>query len=400
MAQAPGPEAGDCMGAIAITDSIIVCDRPSRSFGNILEIKENPPADLKWLEREHNTAWYRFRAPVKTTLTFDIIPANEDDDIDFLLFEGNIPGVCEKIQTKEVVPIRSNISRNDPELNSRCGLSKDGTEDYVRSGVGSSYSRALEVEEGDLYYLLVDYPQRPRDGFTLHFHYDPPPPPAKELPQTLIVEVVDSITGTPLDAAITVEGMVFDSVVKGKGSSRYEFKMDNYRTLRINCLRKDYMFRAVHIKGSGAEVLHVKLQLVPIAPDTKVVLEDIRFVGNDSKVLRSSEASLYMLLHFLEENPGTNIEVQGHVNGPSVKRNNPELLALSQARAQAVYNFLVINDIDPARLSYVGMGNAYMLYPNPRNTKESEANRRVEVRVTGHGELATPSAPASSRSSN
>src|SRR5690606_29146141 len=98
-------------------------------------------------------------------------------------------------QTKEVVPIRSNISRNDPELNSRCGLSKDGTEDYVRSGVGSSYSRALEVEEGDLYYLLVDYPQRPRDGFTLHFHYDPPPPPAKELPQTLIVEVVDSITG-------------------------------------------------------------------------------------------------------------------------------------------------------------------------------------------------------------
>lgn len=127
---------GDCVGAIYIKDSIVVCDRPGRGFGNILEIEENPAADLKWLEREHHTVWYLFRAPTTTLLTFDIIPQDPADDIDFLLFEGGLPDICNKIRKKEVAPVRSNISRNDKELNSMCGLSKEATEDYVRSGVG------------------------------------------------------------------------------------------------------------------------------------------------------------------------------------------------------------------------------------------------------------------------
>lgn len=401
-AQGGGDDPGDCANAIYINDSIVMCERPVRGFGNVLEIKENPPTDRQWLEREHNTIWYLFRAPVKTSLTFDIIPQDPEDDIDFLLFAGNVPDICEKIRAKEVEPVRSNISRNDKALNSMCGLRKDATEEYVRSGVGSSYSRAIDVEEGDLYYLLVDYPQRPRAGFTIHFHYDPgiPAAPVKELPQTLVVEVADSLTGAPLEASLTIEGMYFDSVVQAKGNSRYEFKMDNYRNLRINCLRKGYMFHSMRVKGSGEEVVHVQLKLAPIVPGTKVVLDDIRFVGNDSKVLRSSEGSLYMLLHFMEENPEARIEIQGHVNGPTIKKNNPELVALSAERAQTVFNFLVINDIDPSRLAYVGLGNAYMLYPNPRNKAESEANRRVEVKITSYPELATPSAPPSRRSSH
>lgn len=401
-AQAPAADAADCMGAIPVKDSIVVNERPGRGFGNILEIKENPAADLKWFEREHHTTWYRFRAPVKTSLTFDIIPQDPEDDIDFLLFPGNVPGVCEKIVAKEVVPVRSNISRNDKSLNSMCGLRKDAAEEYVRSGVGSSYSKAIDVEEGDLYYLVIDYPQRPRAGFTVHFHYDPPPPPppVKVLPQTLLVNILDANSGQPVEASITVEGMVFDSLVQAKGQSRYEFKMDSYRNLRINCLRKGYMFISERVKASGNEVVQVDLRLAPIVPGTKVVLDDIRFVGNDSKVLRSSEGSLYMLLHFMEENPETRIEIQGHVNGPTIKKNNPELVELSAERAQTVFNFLVVNDVDPSRLAYVGLGNAYMLYPNPKNKAESEANRRVEVKITSYSELATPSGPPSRRSSH
>ncbi len=394
---------GDCLDAIHIKDSIVVCERPGRGFGNVLEVKENPPADLKWLEREHHSARFLFRSPAKTTLTFDIIPSDPADDIDFLLFPGNIPDVCRKIPTKEVEPVRSNISRNDPAMNSMCGLSKDATEDYVRSGVGSSYSRAIDVEEGDLYYLLVDYPQRPRAGFTVHFHYDPPPPlpPVKELPQTLVVEVADGVTGAPLEASLSVEGMVFDSIVQAKGASRYEFKMDNYRNLRINCLRKGYMFLSERVKASGDTEVKVQLKLMPIAPGAKVALDDIRFVGNDSKVMRNSEGSLYMLLHFMEQNATARIEIQGHVNGPSVKKSlNTELVELSAERAQTVFNFLLVNDVDPARMGYVGLGNSEMLYPNPKNKAESDANRRVEVRITSYDELATPSGPASGRPSH
>ena len=33
--------------------------------------------------------------------------------IDFLLFQGAVPGICDKVATKQAVPVRSNISRND-----------------------------------------------------------------------------------------------------------------------------------------------------------------------------------------------------------------------------------------------------------------------------------------------
>ncbi len=165
---------GDCTGAVFITDSVHVCDQPIRGVGNILEIKENPQEDKAWFEREHNTTWYMFRSPANTTITMDIIPKDPEDDIDFLIFEGAVPGICDKIQSKQVVPVRTNISRNDKSIDSRCGLSKDATEDYVRSGLGSSFSTALPVEEGELFYLVVDYQDWPKDGYTIRFHYDPP----------------------------------------------------------------------------------------------------------------------------------------------------------------------------------------------------------------------------------
>jgi flagellar motor protein MotB len=74
--------------------------------------------------------------------------------------------------------------------------------------------------------------------------------------------------------------------------------------------------------------------------------------------------------------------VEGHVNGPTFK-NTKEFIQLSTARAKTVYDFLLVNDIEPARISYAGLGNSQMLYPEPKNKEQSEANRRVEIKVLG-----------------
>jgi flagellar motor protein MotB len=322
---------------------------------------------------------------VKTTLSFDIIPRNIDDDIDFLVFEGAIPGICDKIQSKQVAPIRTNISRNDKANGSICGLRKDAPDDYVRSGVGSSFSRALEVEAGQLFYLVIDYQDRPLDGYTIRFHYDPPPPPPvveeeKTQQQELLIEVTDVRTGKPVDATLTIQGMVFDKVVEAKGASTYSYKMDMYRNLLIGCVREGYMFYTTKVKGSMEPVVKVEVKLVPISPGEHVVLEDINFVGNDAKVLRSSEAAMLLLLRFIQSNPRVKVEIQGHVNGPTFK-NTREFIELSTARARTVYDFLIVNDVEPERISYAGLGNSQMLYPEPKNKEQSEANRRVEVKV-------------------
>lgn len=374
---------GDCAGAIFIKDSILVCERAPRGFGNVLEIKENPPADKQWLEREHNSQWYIFRSPAKTVLAFDIIPQDPLDDIDFLLFNGAIPDICTKVAKRQVQPVRSNISRNDTALGSMCGLKVSAPEDYVRSGIGSSYSRAIAVEKGELLYLLIDYQDRPRAGFTIHFHYTPPPPPpiVVLMPQVLRLNLVDSKTRKPVTGSVTVEGMRFDSVMQGNDGSGYEFRQDKFRKLSIGCLAKGYMFKTIKVPASGAKELEVELALDPIEAGAQVILDEIRFVGNEDKVRRASQPSLYLLLHFLEQNPTTKVEIQGHVNGPNTKKNIKEFIDLSTSRARTVRDFLLLNQVDDGRVLFTGMGNASMIYPEPKNENESEANRRVEVHV-------------------
>ncbi|MBL0129663.1 MAG: OmpA family protein [Flavobacteriales bacterium] len=378
---------GDCTGAIFINDSVYHQISAVRGFGNKLEIKENPSEDLQWFEREHHTTWYKFRSPATTTLTFEIIPDNIEDDIDFLVFEGAVPGICDKIATKQVQPIRSNISRNDKTNRSICGLLKDAPDEFVRSGVGSSFSKGIEVKQGDLFYLVIDYQDRPLAGYTIRFHYDPPPPPPepeeKKQKQQLNITVVDAKTGKPIDASLTIAGMRFDEVVEAKGKSSYTYEMDTYRTLKIGCVRAGYMFQTTKVKGSVDPVVEVEVKLTPVGAGERVVLDDIRFVGNEDKVMRQSEASLLLLLRFMQMNPKVKIEIEGHVNGPTFK-NTKEFIELSTARARTIYDFLLVNELEPARLSYVGKGNSRMLYPTPKNKEESEANRRVEINVVGN----------------
>jgi flagellar motor protein MotB len=375
---------GDCKGAIVISDSVYHQPSAVRGFGNKLEIKENAKEDLQWFDREHHSTWYKFRSPGDTKLTFEIIPDNIEDDIDFLVFEGAIPGICDKIATRQVLPIRSNISRNDKSNRSICGLRKDAPENFVRSGVGSSFSQAIEVRKGDLFYLAIDYQERPLAGYTIRFHYDPPPPPepeeSPEKKQQLVVNVLDAKTGNPLDATLTIDGMLFDQVVEAKGNSQYNFEMDMYRNLKISCVRKGYMFQTLRVKGNTEPTVTVDLKLTPIGPGERVVLDDIRFVGNEDQVMRQSEASLLTLLRFMQENTKVKIEIEGHVNGPTFK-NKKEFIDLSTSRAKTVYDFLLVNDIEPERIAYLGLGNSQMLFPEPKNKEQSEANRRVEIKV-------------------
>jgi flagellar motor protein MotB len=382
---------GDCHGAIPISDSIYVQEQAVRGFGNKLEIKENPLADLQWFEREHHSTWYKFRVPVKCNLTFDITPKDINDDIDFLLFEGDVPGICDKIEAEQVVPVRSNISRNDPAIDSRCGLSKDAPDDYVRSGVGASYSRAIDVEAGQLFYLVVDHQDRPRSGYTIHFHYDPaPPPPEPEVAakpkkkQLLSINIFDGTSGNPLEASIAVEGLAYKKTVEEKGRSSYSFEMDPYKNLKVSCVRNGYMFTSTKVKGSSEAEVKVDVKMHPIKPGENVILDDIRFVGDGDQVLRQSEGALWLLLGFMQANPQVKIEIQGHVNGPTFSKNKKEFIELSTARAKTVHDFLLVNDIDPTRVTYKGFGNAKMLFPDPKSTAESEANRRVEIKVIGN----------------
>jgi flagellar motor protein MotB len=148
-------------------------------------------------------------------------------------------------------------------------------------------------------------------------------------------------------------------------------------------VREGYMFYSSKVKGTMDSTMTVEVKLLPIKPGEHVVLDDINFVGNEAKVLRSSESAMLLLTRFMQANPTVKVEIQGHVNGPTFK-NTKEFIELSTSRAKTVYEFLLVNDIEPDRISYVGLGNSQMLFPEPKGREQSEANRRVEVKVLGN----------------
>lgn len=375
----------DSDGAVLISDSIFGPTPRFVSFGNVLEIKDNPRDDKRYFEREHNVTWFKFRPPWDGDLTMDIIPENTDDDFDFLLFRAALPGFSKKIMSKEHGPVRSNISRNDPSLGSRCGLSHDAADNFVRSGVGASYSKALPVKQGELLYLVVDNPKRPISGYTIHLHFGPNPDPQPEEPenspsQILKLKITDSKTGNPVEADLGIEGIKFDRIVYAKGKSAYNLAAESYKRYRIACVKKGYMFYNAELEPSLDPVYDFEVKLDPIEAGSSITLENIQFVGNAATVLRSSEISLFQLMNFMLENETVKIEIQGHVNGPTFK-NKKEFVELSTSRAKTIFDFLLVNDIEPERMTYKGFGNSAMIYPNPKNRKESEANRRVEIKV-------------------
>ena len=78
----------------------------------------------------------------------------------------------------------------------------------------------------------------------------------------------------------------------------------------------------------------------------------------------------------MQDNPKLKIEIQGHI---CCQLTN-DLQALSVARAKAVYNFLVSNQINRKRLSFKGFGTTNPIHPIPeKSEKEEQENRRVEI---------------------
>lgn len=114
------------------------------------------------------------------------------------------------------------------------------------------------------------------------------------------------------------------------------------------------------------------------ATGQKFVLENIFFDFNKSVLLPQSFLELDNLLTILKLHPSMNIELSGHTDGKGNPSYNQQL---SEARAQAVMNFLIKNGIKKERLSAIGHGDSKPIATNKTENGRAQ-NRRVEFRIT------------------
>ncbi|MDB5105816.1 MAG: putative internalin [Fibrobacteres bacterium] len=110
-------------------------------------------------------------------------------------------------------------------------------------------------------------------------------------------------------------------------------------------------------------------------PIGDAVLTGVEFQTGSSELLPGSFLILDGLAARMFAYPGTEIEVQGHIDD----RGGAASKALTMARAEAVVEYLVNRGIESRRMKPVGYGASRPLGPN-RTAQGRAANRRIQIR--------------------
>jgi outer membrane protein OmpA-like peptidoglycan-associated protein len=128
---------------------------------------------------------------------------------------------------------------------------------------------------------------------------------------------------------------------------------------------------------NGTKKESISAQITAGKVGEKIQLKSLNFYPGIADLLPQSAGVLQELLLAMNKNKKLIIEIHGHICcAPDDYAN------LSSERAQTVYQFLVNNGIEPARMTYKGFGVTQPLFPIPENTEEERVgNRRVEIKI-------------------
>ena len=198
---------------------------------------------------------------------------------------------------------------------------------------------------------------------------------AKETKQRLEArfELIDLETG------MTVQESHSDPL-----SGEFLVALPTDKNYALNVTKTGYLFYSDHfeLKGDNSKskpfIKNIPLQLIKIGET--VVLKNIFFDTDKFDLKPESQVELTRLVSLLKSNPTLKIEISGYTDNVGSPEHN---LLLSQNRAKAVYDYLILKGISANKLTHSGFGLS-----KPIDTNDTEAgranNRRTEFRVVGN----------------
>ncbi|MCB0552384.1 MAG: PD40 domain-containing protein [Phaeodactylibacter sp.] len=217
-------------------------------------------------------------------------------------------------------------------------------------------------------------------------------PEVRPQPATYAKIVVrDAITKRPLPAEVDIvklkDGATFTrGLADEKGTFLAVLPLgENYA---LNVSKTGYLFQSENFALAEAtdfsQPFLLEIELSPLAEEggkpvvsKPVILRNIFFETGSAALRPESTTELNYLKGLLLGNPTLKIQVNGHTDNVGAEVDNQRL---SEARAKAVYDYLVAQGISPGRLRYKGFGESQPIAPN--DTEEGrQQNRRTEFVV-------------------
>ncbi|MDB5013873.1 MAG: Outer rane porin precursor, partial [Daejeonella sp.] len=197
--------------------------------------------------------------------------------------------------------------------------------------------------------------------------------------------VYDKISNEPLGAKVQIIDLangkaVFDDVSDIE-TGVFMATMPIGKSFGMNVSKDGYLFYSENFeldsKLYNDKPFNLRIPLEKIEIGGFVVLNNIFFESNKFNLLSQSKIELQQLITFLSQNPTVAIEINGYTDNVGDDKSN---LTLSENRSKTVYNYLISNQINAARLSYKGYGETK---PVADNTSEAgrKKNRRTEFKI-------------------
>ncbi len=118
-----------------------------------------------------------------------------------------------------------------------------------------------------------------------------------------------------------------------------------------------------------------------------LTLDNIYFRPDQPIIESASVPYLDHVAEILKGFKTEHFEIRGHVNWNSSINSGSDsgykkkMDQLSTDRAKAVYDILIDRGIEPARMTWKGMGNTQMIYPYAGTDEEKRKNMRVEILI-------------------
>lgn len=201
--------------------------------------------------------------------------------------------------------------------------------------------------------------------------------------QALDVTILDALNGMPLRARIELFETDKTDTIRLSQWTDEEGKISSFTRRNVPyglmVSADGYVMYSTWLESDTGAVRRKEIRLIPLseAADKIIALQNIFFETGSAILLPTSDPELNKLLWTLRQNPTMIIEIRGHTDATGDDAVNQKL---SEARAQAVYDYLVKRGIEPSRLSYVGLGESTPVADN--STPEGrQLNRRTEFKI-------------------
>jgi len=144
--------------------------------------------------------------------------------------------------------------------------------------------------------------------------------------------------------------------------------------------KEGYLFYSAHYtlnQNSWQEPFLIDVPLKAIASGSVIILNNVFFETNASKLRPESYPELKRVVDLLQKNPELNILISGHTDSIGSKEQNQ---LLSTQRAESVAAYITARHIDTRRIKTIGYGEEQPLDTNQTESGRSK-NRRVEITI-------------------